>query len=97
MTLFWYLMVALVLGGLLVSLVLVSLVLECLWYQETRRRFWFRVIRVPALAPAPVRTGIFVKSAQPQIPFGLRLFTLRPRQHRANNRYRASPQRRWDP
>ena len=92
MTMFWFLMVALVLGGLLVSLVL-----ECLWYQETRRKIWFRVIRVPALAPAPVRTGIFAKSAQSQNSIGLRLFTLRPRRHRANNRYRASPRRRWDP
>ena len=47
MTVFWFLMVALVLGGLLAGL----------WYQETRRGFWFRKVQVraPARGLAPDR------------------------------------------
>ena len=47
MTLFWFLMVALVLGGVLASL----------WYQENRRGIWFGNVRVPAPVPALWRAG----------------------------------------
>jgi len=59
MTIFWFLMVALVLGGLLASL----------WYQETRRGIWFRKVRVPALAPACAR-GPLARSAPTQFACG---------------------------
>ena len=43
MTIFWFLMVALVLGGLLASL----------WYQENRCGNWSWKVRMPAFALAP--------------------------------------------
>src|SRR5437763_1266888 len=53
MTIFWFLMAALVLGGLLASL----------WYQEIKRGIWFRNVRVPARAPIRAH-GPLAKSAQ---------------------------------
>ncbi len=52
MTTIWFLMVALVLGGLLASL----------WYQETRRGIWFRKVRVRV--PARRARGAIARSAQ---------------------------------
>src|SRR5437870_13102900 len=69
MTLFWFLMVALVLGGLLVSLWLTSL-----WYQENRSGIWSRKVRVPALAPvsfhAPRGHGAHARSAYRVVAIG---------------------------
>ena len=52
MTLFWFLMVALVLGGLLAS----HWYHASLWFQETRRGIGFRKVRVP-VAKRPHRTS----------------------------------------
>lgn len=63
MTLFWFLMVALVLGGLLASL----------WYQETRRVIEFRKVRVPAPVFAPP-TGRDARSRRPSVAPGYDCF-----------------------